>query len=194
VSATVKTGKHDVLRVKALSSTLRLRPQAWIGAALGAVALGVAATLNAQNQVDPRLGAWDELKTSTDFQSLRRVFEKLDNGMTRMVVNAKLLEANLWHVDFRCDGRPYRTVTQDNRFVGITYACRQTGARTFETSFTHEPPDPGVDPRATAQDWTTGTGKETISADGESYTTVGTYHLPNGQTREGRRDYVRRHQ
>jgi hypothetical protein len=193
VSAMVKTGKHDVLRVKALSANPRIRAQAWIGVVLGAVGLGVAGTLNAQNQADPRIGAWDEQRTSTDFQSLRRVFQKLDNGMTRMIVNAKLLEANRWHVDFRCDGRRYRTVTQDNRFVGITYSCKQTGVRTFETAFTHEPPDPGVNLWATPQDWKTGTGSETVSADGESYTTVGTSHLTNGQTREGRRDYVRRH-
>ncbi len=194
VSAMVKTGKHDVLRVKALSSNPRVRPQAWIGAVLGAVGLGVAATLNAQNQVDPRIGAWDELRTSSNFQSLRRVFEKLDNGMTRLVVNAKLLESNRWHVDFRCDGRQYPIVTQDNRSVGITYSCRQTGVRTFETTSTHEQADPGVALWGTAQDWTTGTGTETVSADGESYTTAGTSHLTNGQTRAGWRNYVRRHQ
>ena len=188
----MKTGRQDVARVAALGVAPRLHARACIGAALCALGLGAAASLNAQGAADPRIGAWDETRTSTDYQSLLRVFEHLDNGMTRMYVNAKLLEPNRWHVDFKCDGKKYRTLTHDDRFTGITYSCRQTGTRTIESSFTYGAADAGVDMRWTEKDRTSGTWTETVSADGKRYTTTGVSKLKNGQTRESRRDFVRR--
>jgi len=80
-----------------------------------ALGLGAAATLNAQDVADPRIGSWDELRTSTNYDSLLRVFENLDHGMIRMHVNSKLLEVNRWHVDFKCDGEKYRALTRSSR-------------------------------------------------------------------------------
>jgi hypothetical protein len=159
--------------------------------ALCVFGLGTAPALSAQGESDPRIGSWDEQKTSTHYDSLLRVFERLDSGMTRMQVNAKLLEVNRWHVDFKCDGRKYRTVTNDGKFVGITYSCRRTGARTLESSFTYGPPDAGVGQLVQA-DWTSGTWTEEVSADGASYKTMGVTKLGNGQVREDHREFVRR--
>jgi hypothetical protein len=158
---------------------------------LGALGLGAAAALNAQNTDDPRIGAWDELRSSTEFESLQRVFEKLDNGMIRLHLNAKLLEANQWHIDFRCDGKEYRSVTRDGKFTGTFYSCRQTGPRTVESVFRYAPPDAGVDGQWTAGR-ATARAQETVSADGKGYSTTLVTALANGQTREGRRDFKRR--
>jgi hypothetical protein len=189
---TMKTGRQDVARVAALGVAPRVHARACIGAALCALGLGAAASLNAQGAADPRIGSWDEVKGSTDYQSLLRVFENLDNGMTRMYVNAKLLEANRWHVDFKCDGRKYRTLTHNDRFTGTTYSCRQTGARTIESSFTYGAADPGVDVHWVEKDRTSATATETVSADGKRYTTVVVSRSSNGQARQSRRDFVRR--
>jgi hypothetical protein len=110
--------------------------RAWVAAALCAAGLAAAATPNAQGEADPRIGSWDELKTSTHYDSILRVFRNLDNGMIHMQVNGKLLESSRWHVDFRCDGGKYRTLTYDGKFVGMTYSCRRAAARTIESSFT----------------------------------------------------------
>jgi hypothetical protein len=189
----IKTGNQDVERVAALSTVPRVHVPACIAVTLCVLGFCAAAALNArEDAADPRIGSWEEQKTSTDYQSLRRVFENLGNGTTRMVVNAKLLEANRWHVDFKCDGAKYRTLTNDGKFTGITYACRRTGRLTFETSFTHGRADEGVELHWTPQDWTIGTAVETVSADGTRYTTVLVRSLTNGQTREERREFVRR--
>ncbi|MEJ0006250.1 MAG: hypothetical protein WDM77_07660 [Steroidobacteraceae bacterium] len=154
--------------------------------------LATAPALNAQNATDPRIGTWDELKTSTHYDSLLRVFENLNNGMIRMHVNAKLLEANRWHVDFRCDGARYRTVTSDGKFVGITYSCQRTGARTVESSFTYEQPDSGAGLRLGKADWTSGKWTEEVSADGKSYQATGITNLTNGEQRKEFREFSRR--
>jgi len=160
--------------------------------AVCAFALGTATALSAQNESDPRIGSWDELKTSSHYDSLLRVFERLNNGMIRMQVNAKLLQVNRWHVDFKCDGRKYRTLTDDGKFVGLTYSCRRTGARTLESSFNHQAPDAGAGLRLVQPDWTSGTWTEEVSADGMSYKTMGVSKLTNGQLREDHREFFRR--
>ena len=187
----MKTGSRDVARVAPLGVVPRRHARARISFALCVLGFGAATALNAQQDADPRIGSWEEASTSADYQSVRRVFENLANGMIRMVVNAKLLEANRWHVDFKCDGEKYRIVRQDLKFTGITYACRRTGARAFETAFTYGEPDAGVSWHGIAKDRTTGTWVETVSPDGQKYTTVGVSRLTNGQTREERRDFVR---
>jgi hypothetical protein len=165
----------------------------FLGMVLGAIGLAAAATLNAQEAADPRLGSWDELRTSDNYDSLLRVFEKLDDGMIRMYVNAKLLEANRLHVDFKCDGQPYRMLTRAGGFTGTTTSCRRTGPRTFETIISRGQPDPGVDARLRAQDLGSSKGTETVSADGEHYSFVFVGRTISGQTRESRREFVRRH-
>ncbi len=161
-------------------------------AALFAIALGTATTLNAQGGADPRIGSWDELQTSSHYDSLRRVLSNLDNGMIRLVVNDKLLEVNRWHVDFRCDGAQYRILNYGGKFVGITYACRRTGARTFETWFTYGPADPGVDQRGVVAGRSSGTGTEEVSADGRRYRTTGVARLANGTLEKAHREFSRR--
>jgi len=190
--STMRTGKHDVARVAALGRDPRLHLRAWIGAVLCAIGLGAAATLNAQSDTDPRIGSWDELKTSSHYDSVLRVFRNLDNGMIRMEVNFKLLEVNRWHVDFRCDGGNYRTLTYDGRFVGITYSCRRTGTRTVESSFTFGPADAGVDQRGAGVGQTSGAWTEEVSADGKYYRTIGVAHLTSGGVQKSRREFVRR--
>ena len=191
-ASTVRTGKHDLARVAALGRVPRLHARAWIAAVLCATGLGAAATLNAQSDTDPRIGSWDELKTSTHYDSLLRVFRSLDNGMIRMEVNFKLLEVNRWHVDFRCDGAKYRTLTYDGKFVGITYSCKRTGARTLESSFTYGPADAGVDQRGVVPGQTSGQVTEEVSADGKHYRTTGVTQLAGGGLQKVHREFVRR--
>jgi hypothetical protein len=160
--------------------------------ALCAFGIGSAIAVSAPRESEPRIGSWDELKTSSHYDSLLRVFERLDNGMIRMQVNAKLLDGNRWHVDFRCDGRKYPTVTVDGKFVGISYSCRRTGARTLESSFTYGQADTGAGLQLVRPDWTSGSWTEEVSADGVSYKTRGVTKLTNGQVRKEHREFVRR--
>jgi hypothetical protein len=191
-ASTVRTGRHDMARVAALGRVPRMNLRAWVSAALCAIGLGAAASLNAQAAADPRIGSWDELKTSTHYDSLLRVFRYRDDGMIHMDVNAKLLEVNRWHVDFKCDGGKYRTLTYDDKFVGILYSCRRTGARSIESSFTREAADAGVNLRWVGTDWTSAVWTEEVSADGKNYHTSGLTRLTSGQVRKELRDFVRR--
>lgn len=173
-------------------TTRLLRKLSTAALALCVFGLGTVSAASAQGKSDPRIGAWEELKTSTHYDSLLRIFEPLDNGLIRMQVNAKLLEANRWHVDFKCDGRKYRTVTIDGKFVGINYSCQRTGARMLESSFTYGQPDAGAGLRLAEPGWTSGTWTEEVSADGASYRTLGVTKLTNGQAREEHREFIRR--
>ncbi len=188
----VRTGRRDVARVAALDRIPRIHFRVWIGAGLCAIGLAAAATVNAQSESDPRIGSWDEVKNPIQYDSLLRVFQYLDNGMLHMEVNAKLLQVNRWHVDFRCDGGKYRTLTYNGKYVGITYSCRRTGARTIQTSFTREEAEAGVELRSTETDWTSAEWTEEVSADGMKYSTNGVTRLANGQVRYEHRDFVRR--
>jgi hypothetical protein len=164
----------------------------WIGAGLCALGLAAAAIADAQSEADPRIGSWDEVKNPVHYESLLRSFKYLDNGMLHMEVNAKLLEVNRWHVDFKCDGGKYRTLTYDGKFVGITYSCRRSGARTIESSFTREEAEPGVALGSIQTDWTSSTWTEEVSADGMKYRTNGVTRLIDGRVRYDHRDFVRR--
>lgn len=161
---------------------------------LGLVVLGFAlcAGANAAVPADLRLGAWQESRSSGDFQSLLRVFEDLGDGLQRMTVNAKLEEPNRWHVDFRCDGRSYRTVTRDGRYTGTRMSCRRSASRSYEMSFVYEPADPGVPLAGLPQDRRSAVSIESVSADGERYTTDVTTTYLNGETRTTRREFIRR--
>jgi hypothetical protein len=183
---------NGMARVASLGRVPRLHLRTCVGAVLCAIGLGAAATLNAQGDTDPRIGSWDELKTSSHYDSLLRVFRNLNSGMIRMEVNFKLLEVNRWHVDFRCDGGKYRTLTYDGKFVGITYSCRRTGARTFESSFTYGPADAGVDQRGVGTGQIAATGTEEVSADGKYYRTTDVSELRNGEIHKAHREFVRR--
>jgi hypothetical protein len=154
--------------------------------------LGLCAGLNAAEPPDLRLGAWQESRSSSEFQSLLRVFEDLGDGLQRMTVNAKLDEPNRWHVDFRCDGRSYRTVTRDGRYTGTRMSCRRSASRSYEMGFVYEPPDPGVTVPGAFQERTSAVSIESVSADGERYTTDITTTFVNGEKRTVRREFMRR--
>jgi len=191
--SSVKSGRHDVLRVAALGAIPKVDWRACLGAALGAVGLAAAATLNAQDSADPRIGSWDEVRGASNYESLLRVFEKLDNGMIRMQVNAKLREENRVHVDFKCDGKPYRMLTQAGVFTGMTTSCTRTGARTVETLLIRGQLDAGVAAHQRPEDLGWSKGTETVSADGEHYSFVFVGQTVGGKARESRREFVRRH-
>jgi hypothetical protein len=188
----IGTGRQEVARVAALGRVPRMHFRLWIGVGLCATGLAAAAIVNAQSAADPRIGSWDEVKNPIHYDSLLRVFKYLDNGMIHMDVNAKLREVNRWHVDFKCDGGRYRTLTYDGKFVGITYSCRQTGARRIDSAFTREEAEAGVELGSIQTDWTSSAWTEEVSADGMKYRTNGVTRLTNGQVRYDHRDFVRR--
>lgn len=158
-----------------------------------AAVLFAAGALAAQSLDDPRIGSWDEQKTSTDFDPLLRVFVDAGGGKIRMIVNARLLEANRWHVDFKCDGAVYRVFTQDRRFAGVTYSCRRTGARSFTFSTQRLPPDPGVTVAVgAAGEWLSTTGTETVSSDGRTYDTTAVLTFTDGHRKQSNKQFVRR--
>jgi hypothetical protein len=142
---------------------------------------------------DPRIGTWVEQQISADFDSLLRVFELPGTGKTRMILNAKLLEANRWHVDFSCDGSKYRVLTQDGKFSGIMYSCRRTGPRTFEFASTRGVADAGAAAGTSGTgDWRSAAGHETVSDDGKSYATTAVLSFADGHKRTSRRQFIRR--
>jgi hypothetical protein len=154
--------------------------------------VGLCAGLNAAEPADPRIGAWQESRSSGEFQSLLRVFEDLGDGLQRMTVNAKLDEPNRWHADFRCDGKSYRTVTRDGRYTGTRMSCRRSASRSYEMSFLYESPDPGVPGAALSLERRSAVSIESVSADGGRYTTDVTTTFVNGETRTVRREFIRR--
>ncbi|HEX3839076.1 MAG TPA: hypothetical protein VHW25_19125 [Steroidobacteraceae bacterium] len=157
--------------------------------------LGVAASASssAQEGSDPRIGTWEEQRISADFESLRRVIAPTGAGKLRLIVNAKLLEENRWHVDFSCDEDKYRILTQDGKFTGITYSCRRTGPRRFQFSTTRTAADPAVAPVASkTRDWVRTAGTETISEDGMRHSMSATLTFADGHQRVSRREFVRR--
>jgi hypothetical protein len=160
---------------------------------LCAMAAAAPATSSAQEGSDPRLGHWDERRISDDFDSLLQVFEPAGTGKIRLIVNAKLLEANRWHVDFSCDGSKYRMLTQGGKFTGITYSCHRTGPRSFEFASTRGPADPGVSTLGLrAGDWTIATGTETVSDEGKRYATTAVLSFADGHKQTRRHEFIRR--
>ena len=159
---------------------------------LALLGLGLCAGLNAGEPADVRLGAWQESRSSGDFQSLLRVFEDLGDGLQRMTVNAKLDEPNRWHVDFRCDGKSYRALTRDGRYTGTRMSCRRSASRSYEMSFVYEPPEPGVVIAGLPKERRSAVSIESVSADGERYTTDVTTTFVNGEARTVRREFIRR--
>lgn len=142
---------------------------------------------------DPRVGSWDEQKTSAYYDGALRVFENAGNGMTRLVLNAKLIEANRYRVDFKCDGSVYRVLNAEGKFTGLTYACKRTGDLTFESKSTREKADSGVQVFPSASgDFVSATGTETVSADGQTMTTSSKVTYADGHAVEIEKKYVRR--
>ena len=173
--------------------TSRACLRAGVVSLLCAMAAATPATSSAQGGSDPRLGRWDQQRISADFDSLVQVFEPTGTGKIRLIVNAQLLEANRWHVDFSCDGSSYRILTQDGKFTGITYSCRRTGRQTFEFASTRGPADPGVSTLGLrAGDWTVAAGTETVSEDGKSYATTAVLSFADGHKQTRRHEFIRR--
>lgn len=160
---------------------------------LCAIALHAALTANAQTTPDPRIGSWDEQKVSAYYDGALRVFETAENGMTRLILNAKLIAANRYHVDFKCDGSVYRVLTPDGKFTGMTYSCRRTGPLTFESKSTREKPDSSIQAFLSASgDFVSATGTETVSADGQTLLTTSAVTYGDGHTVEIQKKYTRR--
>lgn len=145
--------------------------------------LGLAATavLNAQEDVDPRIGVWEEQKTSTHFESIRRVLENIPGGMTRMVVNAKVDAANRQHVDFRCDGKQYPLLSASDRPTGVMYSCRRAGNRVVESSLTSVGVPASLDTAV----------REVVSDDGQTLTMSITPGAGKMRIEESQRHFVR---
>jgi hypothetical protein len=178
------------------------RPMPALNPAAGGIApMKVAGVLNAaatatssvQMGSDPRIGTWEEQRVSDDFDSLRRVIAPADGGRLRLIVNAKLLEVNRWHVDFSCDDTQYRILTQDGKFTGVTYSCRRTGPRNFQFSTTRTAADPGVTLAASStRESIRSAGTEIVSEDGKRYSIAATLTFADGHQRLSRREFVRR--
>ena len=126
-----------------------LQFSAWLVAALSF-------TVSAQAPArDPRIGAWTE-KPGPGSSGIQTRYDDLGDGrvavhLTGLVVNA------------RCDGTNYPFVRPNGQPAGPTYACRITGPRTVEYTYTQ----PGRIP------WTTSAGIDTVSEDGNTLTHVG---------------------
>lgn len=128
---------------------------------LGATALCGAAAAEAQER-DPRIGTWIE-QQGPDSVGLRTSYEDLGDGRVRIRLSGLVVEA-------RCDGANYPFVGRNGQPAGPTYSCRITGPRTVEYTYTQAGREP----------WSTSTGLETVSEDGETLTHVGVRRDANG--------------
>lgn len=134
---------------------------------LGATALACASAADAQ-QRDPRLGSWVEQRGQGSV-GLRTSYEDLGDGRIRILLSGLM-------VDARCDGESYPFVGRNGQAAGPLYACRITGPRTVEYTYTQ----PGREP------WSTSTGVETLSADGQTLLHEGVRLDANGAYVEDR--------
>ncbi|MET0292177.1 MAG: hypothetical protein ABW136_07395 [Steroidobacteraceae bacterium] len=144
------------------------------------------AAVAADSFVDARLGRWEEVKgVSGDYQSIRRTYESLGGGLTRMVVNDKLDAIHQWHVDFRCDATRYEILGHDDRPVGQYLTCRRRGERVFEMSLVRTGPWMGkVDITRV---------HESVSDDGERMNVVAFSRRPDGNEKVVYREFNRIH-
>jgi hypothetical protein len=149
--------------------------------ALGALALSAATLLNAQAAADPRTGVWEEQRTSTHFESIRRVVEDAPGGMTRMIINAKLDEPNRQHVDFRCDGKPYPILAANGSHTGMTYSCHRAGSRGLDSVIATQGASVGVET----------TVSEVVSEDGKRLSMTISAGTPDHRVEQTRREFVR---
>lgn len=111
---------------------------------------------------DPRVGTWIE-QQGPGSAGLRTSYEDLGDGRVRIRLSGLVVEA-------RCDGANYPFVGRNGQPAGPTYSCRITGPRTVEYTYTQVGREP----------WSTSTGLETVSEDGETLTHVGVRRDANG--------------
>ncbi len=136
---------------------MRVRKSVYLAACVSA--LLIAEGLAAQER-DPRIGVWVERKVSSSYQGLRRSFEDLGGGMTRVNIAVNRDGVSLSRSDHRCDGRQYPVLGEDQQPTDTTFSCHTVNARTIEFTFR----------RSGANSWVTSTGTERISEDGQTYT------------------------
>jgi hypothetical protein len=134
---------------------------ACFGLLLGATALCGAAEADAQER-DPRIGTWIE-QQGPGSVGLRTSYQDLGDGRVRIHLSGLVVEA-------RCDGASYPFTGRNGKPAGPTYSCRITGPRTVEYTYSQ----PG------RESWSTSTGLETVSVDGETLTHVGVRKDVNG--------------
>jgi len=139
-------------------------------------ALGMAAAaLAMQAARDPRIGNWVQ-QAAPGTAAVRQSFEDLGDGRVRLRLTGLT-------VDARCDGKPYAFMTAAGKAAGPTYSCRITGPRTVE--YVYSAPQ-GRDP------WTTSTGVETVSEDGNTLIHVGVRRDAAGKVVENLHQEYRR--
>lgn len=123
---------------------------------------------------DPRIGTWIQ-KAAPGTPAVRQSFEDLGDGRIRLRLAGLAAEA-------RCDGKPYPLMNAEGRPAGATYSCRVTGPRSVDYVYTQNGREP----------WTTSTGTETVSADGNTLTHVGVRRDANGKLVENLTQEYRR--
>ncbi|HVQ16928.1 MAG TPA: hypothetical protein VMS40_25165 [Vicinamibacterales bacterium] len=121
------------------------------------MAMGVAAQGAAAQEQDRRLGNWVETKVSASYQGLRRSFEDLGGGITRVNIAINDKGAALSSAELKCDGRPYPVLGSDRQPTETTLSCRTLNASTTEFTFV----------RSGGDSWIKSTGTERVSEDGE---------------------------
>ena len=135
---------------------------------------------------DPRIGYWIEDRISPTYpqaEGLQLSFEDLGGGLIRYKLGANHTPIYMLQVDARCDGGQYSFVDGNGKPDGRMYSCRVTGARSVESTSSHDKASPGI----------SSTVVETVSEDGTGLTGTGTYRDASGHiTREVRRHFVRR--
>src|SRR5689334_7822153 len=125
---------------------------------------------------DPRIGTWVQ-RAAPGTAAVRQSFEDLGGGRIRLRLAGLTVEA-------RCDGNPYPFVNAEGHPAGATYACRVTGPRSVDYIYTQNGREP----------WTTSTGTETVSADGNTLTHVGVRRDANGKLIQNLTQEYRRHE
>ena len=155
LAAAVVTGGDNTRRVHPLNTEPRIGVRMYAAATLCLVGLAFSATLVAQEK-DPRIGRWIENRSqSRSFQGIRRSFEDLGGGVTRVNININASGVAISHSDHKCDGRDYPVLDRDGKATGTVLSCRFTEARAVACTF--RSPD------------RVSIGTDRISEDGERY-------------------------
>jgi hypothetical protein len=137
---------------------MRVWKGVYVAACVSGLALAQAATPAPER--DPRLGTWVEKKVSSSYQGLRRSFEDLGGGLTRVGIALDSQGAPRSSSDLRCDGKAYPVVDEHRQPTDVTLSCHTLDARTTQFTFRRTGAGNG---------WVTSTGTERVSEDGQTY-------------------------
>ena len=137
-------------------------------AALGVVGSGIS---SAQSR-DPRIGHWRQQGSGS--VGLHVTYEDLGDGRFRYTMGAHYAPANQQILEGKCDGVTYPFLNGNGTPSGNTLSCRFTGPLTVEYLYTQG--DKTV--------WSTSTGVEAVSADGNTLTWDATHRDKDGRVVE----------